>query len=577
MRKDLFSLMIIIPLTTLVQRADATVCAEKQFFGERTLKRAMCSFLDPNSLGMLTSSNKDFNTIVGQMDYFKENKKFLNNIREIKIMLSVMESLLQSKKENKEMIKMGVKKLNKLLWSLYPHVHLKTGDLVCDTGIPFYNPEFCGNPARDQAIAKTIKAKHLELQQLFIRYMCLDQKFLDREIANLLSREPIFTSFLANIDTLINIAPSELKDDLEFDRGFDWMRNPNVSPSEYKKSLVSEFLVDNYQDHEDDSCIVCLTLSNPLLPDELIKDSFGKCLEVTGRLTRSQIIAAQGIALNPIAIKNFGERLLDWIIKNEEKVLVAESALDQYGNHILPLTSLLYNYNLSKAISEKLADHLISRLEYWVVFPADGISTGLPRDSKIKAFSNWVVKFAKTAHGSEAIIKKLDSILVKPHFNAQFKIDLIGSLAKGYDWQYYFKNYSMNDDVKLPAPYPEKVRLTIMEFLSRERNFPEDLREMRIQIIIDLLSRGEMNSKEIDKTLDLISEIPLSETHLFLVFLLLQNAKLSADNYQRIIDISASYPEKNKNNILRYIEGEVEKRREINALLEMKLKKLRGK
>lgn len=145
------------------------------------------------------------------------------------------------------------------------------------------------------------------------------------------------------------------------------------------------------------------------------------------------------------------------------------------------------------------------------------------------------------------------------------KLNLIEFLVEGFDWNYYFKNYSMDDDVHLPASFPSSVRSTIMQFISRE--VPGLLIDKKMKIILQLSSRAGMDSNEIHQTLDLIITNQSLDYQLYCILRLPSNSNLLQDHYQRIRNISESFSEELRNQILQLASEANENTKELRMKL----------
>lgn len=578
------------------QQSKATTTLSKALC-EKSVKRNFLSFLDPNTLGRLTYTSRDFKESVDAMDYFIENKKFLTTIFRIKIVLSNIEFLGQNGRENKEIIKNQVIKLFSLLHDLYPHIQLvsqkkfeiKDSSLYSPIVIrePIYNPEFCGNKARDQALAKTITAKRTDIQQLFIRvfkfykfdsvldkdlFTSLDNRFSNfRDYHDLVCKSAladyevikagmIHESGLSEEDLIFTVCHQDLLD-------VNWVSNPNTSAEVLKEVLdrtMDKYIVSS------DSVInfIQLIFSSPVNSKETIKDYFEGLLETTeraegegeGEFQEKKFAFASAIALNPDAISKFGSRLFSWLIQNEEMLLLAEHGLYFTSNtsfepeHYFPLSALMFNSNLPETTSQEVLDYLLRNLKQlagttpipighysrWAPFQNKPIENDLlfSSFSKKNLFSKFLLRFARTAHGSEVILKKLEIVLAERHFSFKYKCVLIQCLLEGFDWDYYFKNYSINHDVKRPGHFPEKAASAIIDWLSQLPQL-----QMPTNILKEMVFRGGLNSESIHKTIDLITEHSDAKFKIEILIKLIEKSSLYSDHYQRISHILESYPD----------------------------------
>lgn len=545
---------------------------QKKALGDDKVKRTILSFLDPNSLGRLTYTKKDFSECVKQMDFFIENKKFLITISGIKGALSNIEFLGPDQTRIRE-IKNNLLRLHLLIMKLCPSVMIKTVRIIKynlqpKDGIiyyyPCYNPEFHGNKAKNQALEKTIESKRAELQQLFIRAINISlppisPKSQDLLFAHFFYQEvvrAIAISTLADFETIktriSGILPSLIC----------WAGNPNMTPESYE-NFIRDWAI--HGSFSRSASYLIKIFANPVSPEKTIQEYFERLLETTaqekdggGTILAKKLAFATGIALNPIAISKFGSRLLKWLIQNEQRVLPTECRSSHFHEKFIhelyfPLSALIFNLNLPKTTSQEVLNYLFFNLKQLAVDP---IHEGYLRSwdfhensnkntflycSKWDLFCEFLMNFARTAHGSEVILENIEAILLEPHFGLKLKENLIQSLYAGFDWDYYFKNYSIDHDVKRPAEFPEKTTEAILEWLSKipQANMP-------FQILEEMVSRGKLSPQGIDQALDILIENPDEDFKTQVLIKLIKKASLHPVDHRRILMISTFFSEESK-------------------------------
>lgn len=150
-------------------------------------------------------------------------------------------------------------------------------------------------------------------------------------------------------------------------------------------------------------------------------------------------------------------------------------------------------------------------------------------------------------------------ILSESHLSFEYKKDLIQSLFEGFDWDYYFKNYSIDHDVKLPGPFPERPTLAILEWISE---IP--LSSQPLEILNQLLSRGGLSSQALNKAIEIIVSNSNLEfkTKTQMLIKLIEKSRLYQAHYERIFAISDSFPEELKKQIQEAIPSHLEEKLE---------------
>lgn len=613
MLTKLFEFLLISLFPLLPTQGVQDVGPQEKVLTDDKVKRYILSFLDPNSLGRLTYTKKSFCECVNQMDFFRESKRFLKTISEIKAVLSKIEFLVQNGAEIK-IINYHESRLISLIDNLWSsamvetkliHINPDSDDSEDDEVdynpkmsflyyYPVYNPMFSGSRARSQALEKTIASKRAELQQLFIRMINIPLPL----IADFNYRLPPIVDFDAHNndlrithclhrDLISSIALSTLADFEtiktginEIHAGLDcWVQNPNITQETYEN-----FLGKWVSDWPFSECTSYLTqiFANPVTPEETVKEYFEKILETTvpnlettvpddeieqELIEETRMAFATGVALNPIAISTIGDRLLKWLIQNEQSVLYTEC-----GKHInhsrfirhfyFPLRALILNLNLPKTTSKEVLDYLLSKLKQIAVpptyareesfwdrhrfwdFPEKSSRSNFFQSSEWDIFYELLIYFAKTAHGSEVILENLEAILLEPLFDLKLKVDLIQSLFEGFSWDYYFKNYNHDYDVKLPAALPGEPTLAILFWISK---LP--LADIPFQILNRMVSVGKLSPQAIDKVIDIMTENPNEEFKTQLLIKLIKKTSLHQGHRRRILMISTPFSDELKSQI----------------------------